>query len=199
MVITDPKGEIFEESSEFLKARGYKIVLLNFRNPQRGNMWNPLSLPYKLYKEGNHDKSNELLRDLAINILHDEKTDDPFWQNTSADYFVALAQGLFQDADEKYININSIIQMLTVGEEKFGASTYAKEYFKSKESTNPAYLNAAGTIDAPNDTKGSIISVFRQKINIFAMAENLSEMLSKSDFDMRDIGRKNSSFLNCTR
>ena len=80
--------------------------------------------------------------------------------------------------------------MLTVGEEKFGASTYAKEYFKSKESTNPAYLNAAGTIDAPNDTKGSIISVFRQKINIFAMAENLSEMLSKSDFDMRDIGRK---------
>ena len=190
MVITDPKGEIFEESSEFLKARGYKIVLLNFRNPQRGNMWNPLSLPYKLYKEGNHDKSNELLRDLAINILHDEKTDDPFWQNTSADYFVALAQGLFQDADEKYININSIIQMLTVGEEKFGASTFAKEYFKSKESTNPAYLNAAGTIDAPNDTKGSIISVFRQKINIFAMAENLSEMLSKSDFDMRDIGRK---------
>lgn len=48
-----------------------------------------------------------------------------------------------------------------------------------KDSSNPAYINAAGTIDAPNDTKGSIISVFRQKINIFAMAENLSEMLSK--------------------
>lgn len=190
MVITDPKGEIYENSAEFLRDRGYKIVLLNFRNPQRGNMWNPLSLPYKLYKQGNFDKSNELLRDLAINILHDEKTDDPFWQNTSADYFVALAQGLFQDADESQININSIIQMLTVGEEKYGASTYAKEYFKMKDPTNPAYINAAGTIDAPNDTKGSIISVFRQKINIFAMAENLSEMLSKSDFDMMDIGRE---------
>ena len=190
MVITDPKGEIYENSAEFLKDRGYKIVLLNFRNPQRGNMWNPLALPYKLYKQGNFDKSNELLRDLAINILHDEKTDDPFWQNTSADYFVALAQGLFQDADESQININSIIQMLTVGEEKYGASTYAKEYFKMKEPTNPAYINAAGTVDAPNDTKGSIISVFRQKINIFAMAENLSEMLSKSDFDMMDIGRE---------
>lgn len=190
MVITDPKGEIFENNGEFLKDRGYKIVLLNFRNPQKGNMWNPLALPYKLYKEGNFDKCNELLRDLAINILHDEKTDDPFWQNTSADYFVALAQGLFQDTTEEYININSIIQMLTVGEEKYGASTYSKEYFKMKESSNPAYINAAGTIDAPNDTKGSIISVFRQKINIFAMAENLSEMLSKSDFDMMDIGRE---------
>ena len=190
MVITDPKGEIYENNAEFLRARGYKIVLLNFRNPQRGNMWNPLALPYKLYKSGNFDKCNELLRDLAINILHDEKTDDPFWQNTSADYFVALAQGLFQDADESDINISSIIHMLTVGEEKYGASTYAKEYFKMKDSRNPAYINAAGTIDAPNDTKGSIISVFRQKINIFAMAENLSEMLSKSDFDMMDIGRE---------
>ena len=190
MVITDPKGEIYERNAEFLRDRGYKIVLLNFRNPQRGNMWNPLSLPYKLYKQGNFDKCNELLRDLAINILHEEKTDDPFWQNTSADYFVALAQGLFQDAEESKININSIIQMLTVGEEKYGASTFAKEYFKMKDTNNPAYINAAGTIDAPNDTKGSIISVFRQKINIFAMAENLSEMLSKSDFNMMDIGRE---------
>ena len=190
MIITDPKGEIFENNANFLRDRGYNILLLNFRNPQKGNSWNPLSLPYKLYKSGNYDKSNELLRDLAINILHDEKADDPFWQNTSADYFVGLAQGLFQDADEKCVNINSIIQMLTVGEEKYGASSYAKEYFKLKDVTNPAYINAAGTIDAPNETKGSIISVFRQKINIFAMAENLSEMLSASDFDMMDIGRK---------
>lgn len=190
MIITDPKGEIYENNSNFLRDRGYKIILLNFRSPQRGNTWNPLSLPYKLYKNGNNDKCNELLRDLAINILHDEKTDDPFWQNTSADYFVGLAQGLFQDAEEKYININSIIQMLTVGEEKYGASNYAKEYFKMKDASNPAYINAAGTIDAPNETKGSIISVFRQKINIFAMAENLSEMLSKSDFDMMEIGRQ---------
>ena len=99
MVITDPKGEIYENNANFLRDRGYNILLLNFRNPQKGNMWNPLSLPYILYKSGNYDKSNELLRDLAINILHEEKTDDPFWQNTSADYFVGLAQGLFQDAD----------------------------------------------------------------------------------------------------
>jgi type IV secretion system protein VirD4 len=190
MIITDPKAEIYENNANYLRARGYNIILLNFRNPQRGNMWNPLSLPYKLYKAGNIDKSNELLRDIATNILHEEKTDDPFWQNTAADYFVGLAQGLFQDVEEKYININSIIQMLTVGEEKYGASTYAKEYFKLKDSSNSAYINAAGTVDAPSDTKGSIISVFRQKINIFAMAENLSEMLSESNFDLMDIGRK---------
>ena len=37
-----------------------------------------------------------------------------------------------------------------------------------KDSRNPAYVNAAGTIDAPNDTKGGILSTFRQKIRLFA-------------------------------
>jgi hypothetical protein len=43
---------------------------------------------------------------------------------------------------------------------------------------------------APNETKGSILSVFKQKIQLFASRANLSEMLSNNDFDMRDIGRK---------
>ncbi len=45
MVITDPKGEIYRESAGLLKERGYKIVVMNFREPQRGNTWNPLALP----------------------------------------------------------------------------------------------------------------------------------------------------------
>ncbi len=191
MIITDPKGEIYRKNYEYLKAQDYNIVVLNFREPQRGNAWNPLTLPYDLYKSGNSDKSNELLRDLAINILSDEKTDDPFWQNTAADFFTGLAQGLFQDVtDTHQINLNSIILMLTVGEKRLGASTYMKEYFSTKDEKNPAYINASGTVNAPNETQGGIISVFRQKVNIFAMAENLSEMLSYSNFDIMDIGRK---------
>jgi type IV secretory pathway TraG/TraD family ATPase VirD4 len=119
MIITDPKGEIYETNAGLLRERGYNVIILNFRDPQKGNAWNPLTLPYKLYKSGNSDKSNELLRDLAINILHEEKTDDPFWQNTAADFFSGLTQGLFQDAKEEEINLNSIILMLTTGEEKY--------------------------------------------------------------------------------
>ena len=191
MIITDPKGEIYRNNYEYLKSKNYNIVVLNFREPQKGNAWNPLTLPYNLYKADNSDKSNELLRDLAINILSDEKTDDPFWQNTASDFFTGLAQGLFQDVtDIDQINLNSIILMLTIGEKKLGSSTYMKEYFSMKDEKNSAYINASGTVNAPNETQGGIISVFRQKVNIFAMAENLSEMLSHSDFDIMDIGRK---------
>ncbi len=191
MIVTDPKGEIYEETAEMLRAKGYNIVLLNFRDPQQGNAWNPLSLPYSLYKNGNSDKATELLEDLALNILYDEnsKSQDPFWEKTSADYFSGLALALFDDATEDQINLNSINLMTTLGEEKFGATTYVKEYFSYKDPAGAAYINASSTLMAPNETKGSILAVFKQKIKLFSSRENLSEMLSHSDFDMREIGK----------
>lgn len=192
MIVTDPKGEIYEENAALLRERGYNIILLNFREPQRGNAWNPLTLPYKLYNEGNQDKANELLDDLARNILYDEssKGQDPFWENTSADYFAGLSLALFEDAKEPEINLNSINLMTTVGEEKAMGSTYIKEYFSHKSQTSPSYINVVSTLMAPPDTKGSILSVFKQKIKLFSSRENLSEMLSHSDFDIKEIGRK---------
>ncbi len=192
MVITDPKGEIYEATAEYLKSLGYNIILLNFRDPQQGNSWNPMHLPHTLYLNGNSDKAAELLDDLALNILYDEnnKGQDPFWEKTSADYFSGLSMGLFEDASEEEVNLNSISLMTTVGEDKLANTTYIKEYFSFKDPTGNAYINASSTIMAPNDTRASILSVFKQKIKLFASRENISEMLANNDFDMRDIGKK---------
>ena len=81
-------NEIYEKTAEMLKDKGYQILLLNFRDPQEGNCWNPMTLPYKMYKEGNQDKAIELLDDLAANILYEEN-------DTSKEY-----------PEEKNININ---------------------------------------------------------------------------------------------
>ena len=192
MIVTDPKGEIYEKTASMLREKGYDVQVLNFRNPQSGSGWNPLAIPYKMYKNGNQDKAIELLDDLALNILYDASNTnaDPFWEKTSADYFSGVALGLFEDAKEEEININSISLMTTVGEEKFGGSTYIKEYFQEKDPSSPAAINASATISAPSETKGSILSVFRQKIKLFASRENLSEMLSHSDLELGDIGRR---------
>ncbi len=192
IICTDPKGELYEKTAGLLKEKGYNILLLNFRNPQNGAAWNPLSMPYRLYKNGNQDKAIELLDDLAANILYEENSanQDPFWEKTAADYFAGIALAMFEDTTEDKININSINMTATVGEDKFGGSTYIKEYFSFKDPASPAYVNASGTVMAPSDTKGSIISVFKQKVKLFASRENLSEMLSHSDIDLDSIGKQ---------
>lgn len=191
MVITDPKGEIYKYCASYLKEQGYKIVVLNFREPQRGNSWNPLTVPFKYYRDGNQDKAIELLNDIALNIIYDpsNKNESDFWEKASAAYFSALALGLFKDATEKEVNLNSINVMSTVGEERYAMSNYIKEYFGMKGEGSTEYLSASAVINAPNDTKGGLLATFRQKIQLFTTVPVLSEMLSYSDFNMKDIGK----------
>ena len=191
MIITDPKAELYRAASDYLRQRGYNIIVLNFRDPQNGNAWNPLTLPYQYYTEGNRDKATELLDDVASNILYDPNNkSDPFWEKSAADYFSGLSLGLFEDASIEEVNLNSISYMCNVGEDKFAASTYIKEYFTMKGESSNTYIFASNVINAPSDTKGGILSVFRQKVRQFSSQENLSEMLAYSDFDMRDIGKQ---------
>ena len=190
IVITDPKGEIYEDNYKILKDAGYQIIVLNFREPQKGSCWNPYDLPYKYQKEGNFDKANELLNDLSTNIVVDGQGQDPFWQNAAADYLTGLGLALFQDAPLEEVNINSINLMINQGEERYGASTYMKEYYKMQDPTSPVAINLAGTVTTADETKAGIMTVLQQKVKTLAVTRNLSEMLSKNDFDMASIGEK---------
>ena len=191
IIVSDPKGEIYEKNSGLLRDLGYEIIILNFRDPQKGNCWNPYHLPYKFQKEGNFDKANELLDDLSTNIVVDGKGQDPFWQNSASSYLTGLSLALFEDAEsEDEININSINLMMTQGEDKYGASNYLKEYFNAKDPASPACVNVLGTVNAPNETKGGVVAVLKQKVKTLAVTKNLSEMLSKNDFEMDTIGEK---------
>lgn len=191
MIITDPKGELYTSAAHRLKDLGYNVIVLNFRDPLKGNAWNPLTLPYQYMKMGNMDKATELLDDVALNILYDPNNKgEPFWEKSAADFFSGLALGLFEDAKEEEININSISVMSTSGEDRLGPSTYTKEYFTMKGEASSAYTFASNTINAPSDTKGGIMSTFRQKIRLFASRQNLSEMLGHSDFSILDIGKQ---------
>jgi type IV secretory pathway TraG/TraD family ATPase VirD4 len=78
----------------------------------------------------------------------------------------------------------------TVGDGKIGGSNYVKECINMNEPNSAAYVNASATITAPSDTKGSIVSVFKEKVKLFASRENLSEMLSHTEIDLSSIGKK---------
>ena len=189
MIITDPKGEIYQESAEYLKSLGYKVIVLNFREPTHGSAWNPLALPYQFYKAGNKDKAIELLDDVSSSILDVTNKSDPFWEKSASSFFAGCALSLFENAKEEETNLNSINAMTTDGDERFGTSKYINEYFKMMGTKSNAYTFASGTIESPNETQGGILASFREKIRTFTSRDNLSEMLGHSDFDMRDIGK----------
>ncbi len=51
MIMTDPKGELFDLHSGFLKQRGYKVLLLDLRDTYSSSRWNPLEGMWDQYQE----------------------------------------------------------------------------------------------------------------------------------------------------
>lgn len=51
MICTDPKGELFQMHSGLLKERGYKVMVLDLRDPYSSFRWNPLTDLYERYQQ----------------------------------------------------------------------------------------------------------------------------------------------------
>lgn len=51
MVISDPKGEIYQYTAATLKKEGYRVILLNFRDYLHSECWNVLTPIYRKYKQ----------------------------------------------------------------------------------------------------------------------------------------------------
>ena len=91
MVITDPKAELYERTSGYLKTKGYKVFCINFRDESVNNAWNPLEAPLKFFKQGKFDLSVGLLNDFAtISIPKDTRGVDPFWDDSARSGFMGL-------------------------------------------------------------------------------------------------------------
>ena len=51
MIMTDPKGELFDLHSGFLKERGYNVLLLDLRDTYSSSRWNPLDGIWDMYQD----------------------------------------------------------------------------------------------------------------------------------------------------
>ena len=174
-IINDVKGEIYDSTKEKLIEDGYNIIRLNFENPEQGDKWNPLFLAQKLYKEEKKDKALELIEDLGYYLFSDESksSTDPFWINSTIDYFTGITLYLFEK-EKKEINLKDVYEK---------AHTLNKNTLKELEKNSSIYINLVGTLGAPEETKGSILATFNQKIKKYIQKENLSKMIETSTFD----------------
>lgn len=195
LFILDSKEEYINKYYDKLKANNYNIIILNLRDLDKSEGWNPLEYPYNLYKNGDKDKAQEYLEKIGKTMFYENSNQDPFWALTSADFFTGLTLALFEDGNKDEVNLNSINNMFNGINKKFCGTDYVTEYFKSKDVASKPYILASSTFLAPNDTKGSIVSVARQKLMAFVSREKLSQLMNKTTFSFEDITNKPSAII----
>ncbi|MFI3307775.1 MAG: type IV secretory system conjugative DNA transfer family protein [Mycoplasmatota bacterium] len=195
LVILDNKCEYYESFGQLLKDNNYNTYILNLEDTTKTNGFNPLSLPYYYYKNNNKDKSLDLIKDLGKNIFNSDVNGDPFWVNTSADYFTSLVLILFENGKEEEINLGSVAMTLSLADKMNGEKTLIQEYVSKLDILNPIYLASSGTVFAPFETKSSILCVIREKLNNYIMKENLLNALCINEIDLTNIKEKTAIFI----
>ena len=181
-IFHDVNGRIHDMLSEKLKSKNYKTIVINLDNTEAGNGFNPLNYPYKLYKNNKKDKSVELLENLGYYFCCEERFNsnmDPFWNNSATSLFVGLSLYLFDNAPVEKINIGNILNLVTDLDS-------LKDKIKEYDKLSPIYINLSNIILAPPETRGSIVSVFIQKLTSFISRESLLKLLSTTDFDIEN-------------
>ena len=190
LFVLDSKEEYLNKYYNTLKANGYNVIIINLRNMDKSEGWNPLEYPYQLYKCGDKVGAIEHIERLAKTIYYKSFNEDPFWSMTAGDLFKGLVLSLFEDGKENEINLTSINSMLDKGMNKFGAKDYLTEYFNDKNPDSKAYTFASTTVLAPNDTKGGILSVAKQRLRLFIGREKLNVLTNKTTFDFNNVLEK---------
>jgi type IV secretory pathway TraG/TraD family ATPase VirD4 len=86
-VITDPSGEIYNYTSEYLKNRGFETATLNPNDLKNSDFFNPLQ------RINNISDINKIVSVLIDNAFQDSKGDD-FWNNGAKDILILIIKAV---------------------------------------------------------------------------------------------------------
>ena len=193
MVITDPKAELYERTSGYLKTKGYKVFCINFRDESVNNAWNPLEAPLKFFKQGKFDLSVGLLNDFAtISIPKDTRGVDPFWDDSARSGFMGLLLILFMLAeDDAEVNIRSLLRLrATVFNNKSDGDYCLRKIVEHAGVDSLVTTYLSGLSIAPEKTYSSILSTLDNHLMKFVIRPSLTDMLCHNDIRFSDIGHE---------
>lgn len=189
MFITDPKGELYARTANYLKHLGYKIRVLNFRD-YNGEGYNPLSYPTKLYRSGEIDKatsvSSNLVAALAQEQFENSKV-DVFWPNTA----MAANNGILPIMYSSYPNPDTVNFISLADYYTNRTAGYLNEYVNQEsELANAAMQNLRTVLSEPEKTLMSTLSTCSSFIQKFIQNDHLARMLSHSTFELDELSEE---------
>lgn len=186
-VATDPKGELYAKTSGVMRANGYDIVVLNFRDIGNGDMWNPLALPYELYHSGKQEEAISMLNDFVATIAEPQfkRTADNFWPEMASSFALANLLLLMESGRPEEVNMASLAALCSMDSEE-----PISNLLGYMDKNTLAHMNYKGVFTSPDNTKRCIFASLFGMIRIFNTQQNLTLMLSGNTIDIRNFGRK---------
>lgn len=201
MIITDPKGELWAHSAQWLEQQGYKVQKIDFRNPREGVSFNPMAGVEAALAKDNWGKAMALAADIADALVQkagSEKS-DPFWPESSKNLItsiiLAIAQGT-PDGDSfkapsgqwpkhEQKHLASVRRALAKGSKD--GDKVLEAWMEQFSLDHPARELFDGYLAAQGVTRASILTGALSDLRYFAEPE-FAYLVSKQEAALEELG-----------
>ena len=137
-VLTDPKGELLRDVGGLLKARGYRIRVLNLVEFSQSDRYNPL-----VYIRDEKDVLKLVTNLIRNTTPRTASSSDPFWEKSETALLEAILFYLLSEAPAEEQNFSMVMTMLEyadVREEDSGYQSPLDMLFAALERTQPGHI-----------------------------------------------------------
>ena len=186
MVINDPKGEVYEQTSKHLKDKGYNILVLNPEDLQGSDRFNPL-----------WELTNPIEIEQLAHILitsGNKNANDPFWNNGAIRFTSLFLKCLLNAAEENpgYFTLSNLYYLF----QNFGDDGQVLDDFMIRYTANPHDPNDAslwnewrGVLTGNEDGIKSFILNAITALKALAN-RNIANLTASSTFKLSDLRRR---------
>ncbi len=186
-VVTDPKGELFAKTSGYVQAQGHKVIVLNFRDIGFGDGWNPLYLPYQLYRSGQKDRATSMLNDFVASVSAPFELDynNRFFNQMSKSYILAVLLFMAECGSAEEMTVGNLSRLCNMESHK----TF-QHLASHMTSETVAGINFKGVFNSTERTMSSILASVYSMVNEFNMHKQLMRMISSNTVSLENLGRE---------
>ena len=183
IVVTDPKGELYEKTAGIKLAQGYQVHVVNFANMAHSDRYNPFD----------YIQRDIQAETVATKIVQSENAEGKkdVWFSTQRQLLKALILFVMNHRSPEQRNLAGVTQVLQendVEAEEKGADSPLDTLFLDLTMSDPARrAYELGFKKAKGEMKASIIESLLATISKFVDKE-VADFTSFSDFDLKEIG-----------
>ena len=178
LVICDPKSELYEKSSEYLRDKGYTVRVFNLVNPENSDSWNCLC----------EVEGQELMAQLFVDVIIKNTTGggkgDHFWDSAEMNLLKALVLYVDKGYPPENRNMGQVYQLITLNSE-----TALNSLFEVLPINHPAKAPYSLFKQASDSVRSGVIIGLGSRLQVF-QAELIKKITARDEIDLELPGQK---------
>ncbi|MFA9399346.1 MAG: VirD4-like conjugal transfer protein, CD1115 family [Clostridiaceae bacterium] len=192
IIVSDPKGELYEYTSQFLKRLGYEVIDIDFKNPQKSSRYNFLEPIIEAINNNDIPRAIDSTWDLTSQLVGEPKG-ERIWTDGEASIIASAIMSVVYDnkdgKNRRYQNMTNVYHFISEMCKMVGNTMPILEYVKKLKASHPAKALLAISEVAPSKTRGSFYTAALTTLRLFTNPL-INSMTNASDYNPKDTGSK---------